>query len=275
MDRTYYEWCLDADIISHVRSLLETRGFKLRDADGKIVCERHLGWNTPWHHVRYHPDVNCGLWKNVMFDTVFKPEGKKYVPSGCQNCWKVVVRPKTLKQLFAVLEMQKRLGFPSKCGIENRDYVFGDYGGYFYNVGLDAGLEKYRIVRNAVDETEYLGKDVGVILKRACTEYELFCGPSSKWAEPNEDQLSLEKLINRWFNYEAIQFNQTDACIAFVHRNWIEFAWDRGDETVYEFTGGKPLHPKLETYHHLADENQDDINYSTFALDKGALKAEA
>ena len=79
-------------------------------------------------------------------DIAFKAAGKKWVPSKCMGCWKVVVRLKTLKQLFSLLQLQMRMGRPSKCGIEVRESVNGLYGGYFYNHSLEEGLECYSAV---------------------------------------------------------------------------------------------------------------------------------
>ena len=248
-NRSYYEWCLDSDIISRVKQLLINQGYFLRDSDGKISVTRHIAWDTPWHHVYSHPDLNCGLWHKIMFDEIaMKLPNGPFVPSMCQNCYKVVVRPKTLKQLFALLELQKRLNRPAKCGIETRMSVFGLYGGYFYNLGIDEGKSRYTEVRQAVNENKYLGPDVDVILKRGCTEYEHAVGPSDEW-KITEEQKAIEQLVLRWFEADNTQYKQSDAAIAYVHRKWIEHAWSWGDETVLEFTGGKPLYTPYITYH--------------------------
>jgi len=197
--------------------------------------------------------LKCGLWHQVMFDVVFRHLGKNWVPSKCQQCFKVVVRPKTLRQLFALLELQKRLNRPCKCGIERRETVHGLYGGYFYNWGLHEGRKCYDIVRQAVDEDKELGPDVPVLLKRACTEYELKCGDSDKWTvEP--EQLEVEAQLERWLVDDDYEHRQAEKLVHNVHRKWIEWAFANGDKTFADFTDGEPLYPEYITYQHLTHE---------------------
>jgi len=250
MSKSYLELCKKRDVISLVKPLMQQAGYKLRDADGKIYAETHLAWDTPWHHVYHAGNLDCHIWHKITFDFVFKAAKVQLAPMHCHNCYKVVCRPPTLKSLFALLDLQKRMGRPSKCGIEIRDTVFGLYGGYFYNWGLEAGLECYEAVRAEVDKDPELGKDVPVILKRACTEFELLCGPSDKW-EITDKQVELESLIHNTFVRDIKHRTQPDHAIASVHRKWIEWAYQNGDATYLEYTNGQPLYPPVVTYHHL------------------------
>lgn len=247
---SYYQHCIDQDIISHARPLLEKAGFKLRDGDGKIYVEATQAWDTPWHHIKHSGHVNCHLWHRIMFDVIFQ---KRFVPSECQQCWKIVVRPQSLLQLFALLELQKRLDRPSKCGIEVRESVHGLYGGYFYTRSLEEGLASYKEVRSAIDEDQNLGPNIVVLLKRACTEFEVACGPSDKW-EVTPEQQALEALVNKWFVHDINVRQQSEHVVSFIHKKWIEWAYANGDSTYQYFTNGKPLYQPYVTYHHLADE---------------------
>ncbi len=249
-DKSYLDLCKSKDVISLVKPLLQQAGYRLRDADGKIFAETFLAWDTPWHHIYHAGNLDCHIWHKILFDFVFKAVGEKFVPLNCHNCFKVVLRPPTLKALFALVELEKRMGRPSKCGIEIRDTVFGLYGGYFYNWGLDKGLECYGAVRAEVDADPELGKDVPVILKRACTEFELLCGPSDKW-KINEKQVELEGLIDRSFVRDIKHRSQPDHAIANVHRKWIEWAYMCADPTYLEYTNGVPLYPPVVTYHNV------------------------
>ena len=254
--QNYYDAIKSRDIVTLVKRLLQNAGYFMRDSDGKIDAERRKMWDTPWHHVRHHAALDCNLWHRVMFDAVSMqlPESRRFVPSPCQSCYKVVVRPGTIKQLFALLDLQKQLGKPSKCGIETRPTVHGLYGGYFYNIGLDVGVDCYKTVRAAVDAADFLGPDVPVFLKRACTEYEMECGPSNKW-EITDDQLQIEALIEQNFVKDDVLREQSEAAILYVHRKWIEFAYMNGDPTYSEFSGGEPLYPPYITYNHLAEKD--------------------
>lgn len=257
----YYDWIVSNDIFEWVKPLIENSGWRWRESDGKIYSQLKPSIvETPWHHVKTDYRLKCGLWHQIMFDLVGNklPNNQKFVPSKCQNCYKVVVRPKTVKQLFALKNLQGELNCPSKCGIERREAVHGLYGGYFYNVGLKAGLEKYEIVVEAVKKNKYLGKEIAdkIILKKACTEYEHAVGDSAKW-EITDAQLHIEGLLERWLIMDDVELIQPEKMIHHVHRRWIEWAYANGDPTYAHFTGGKPLYPSYSTYQHLVSEKDN------------------
>lgn len=269
---SYYQQCLDNSIIRRLKPLLSQAGYKLRDSDGRIVMDLELAWHTPWHHIYHDAFLDCHTWHRVMFDFISRelPAGRSFVPSSCQNCWKVVIRPKTLKAQFALVDIQKRMNRPCKLGMETRDAVHGLYGGYFYNHSLPEGLQRYNDVRKMIENdpafqddmarAEYKGNpavarfcfdpDRDILLKRACTEYEMLCGPSDDWTVTDE-QIKLETLVNKWVVRDHLLRSQPDHAIAEVHANWIDWAWAYGDPTVLEFTGNKPLFRKYVTYHHI------------------------
>lgn len=249
LGKGYWQDLTRGDIIEWCRPLLESGSYHLRDIDGKIEGTPRMSWDTPWHHVKHTPGFDCGLLHQIMFSVIFARLHKmSWVPAFCHNCFKVVARPNNLKQLFALLNLQYRIDRPSKCGIEPRTTVMGNYGGYWYNVGLEAGQECYQAVRKAIDADPDLGKDVGVILKRACTEYELRVGPSDKW-ELTQEQLQAEAIIRTWVHSDPAMRSQSQHVLNKVHRRWVEHAYAVGDETFVEFTDGQSLYPPLVTYH--------------------------
>ena len=264
---SFYEHLRANDVIGQLRTLLDHAGWNLRTADGKLFA-RHptISTDTPWLHVQTAPGLNCGLWHQITFNMVSMtlPVAERFVPRHCQNCWKVVCKPRTLEQLFNLLELEKSLGRPSKCGIEQRDSVHGLYGGYFYNKGKEAGLECYEAVKEAIAENEVLapllaeadadGRTTRLILKRACTEFEHACGPSDKWVVTPE-QNAIEDLIDRWVVSDGLELQQPDNVVWNVKRRWIEFAYKNGDQTYLRYTGGKPLYPDYVTYHQKETDN--------------------
>lgn len=258
---SYYGQMVADDIISKFSPILATAGYKLRYEDGKITASiPGIGWDTPWHHVSSDHFLDCQTWHRVLFDLFSRtmPPGSQFVPTGCQNCWKVVVRPKTLLGLFALLHIELRMDVPSKCGIEIRETVHGLYGGYFYTHSLEEGIERYKAVREAVSAEKNLGPETTVLLKRACTEYEMLVGDSDKW-EVTDEQRRIELLVNRWYVRDHTMVEQPDCVKKRVHRKWIEWAFANGDSTYLNFTNGEPLYKPYVTYHHLADpENADE-----------------
>ena len=256
---SYYQSAVNGDVISGFRDLLMRGGYRIRDADGKIcITDPSIAFDTPWHHIVHDHFLDCQRWHSIVFDLFSKvlPKEESFVPSQCQQCWKVVVRPRTLISLFSLLEIQVSLSRPSKCGIEVRPYVHGNYGGYFYNHSLEEGLECYKAVREIVSENKNLGPETPVVLKRSCTEYEMKCEPSDSW-KITPRQIRIETLINKWYVRDTTLRKQPEHAISHVHRKWIEFAYSIGDGTYLNFTDGKPLYKPLVMYHHLATSDDE------------------
>ena len=191
-----------------------------------------------------NPTSRCEIYQRVFFQQL------KHIPSHCRSCWKIVVRPKTLEQLFDLYELQKVMGVPCKCGLEIRETVHGNYGGYFYTRSKKAGLERYKQVRALVDE--HLGEDVDVLLKRYCTEFEIgpgSFGDSSKTEGVTLEEKEMEEYIEAHMPRVGSNNPQSKHIVANVLRRWIEHAYTIGDETYKIFTGGESLFPPYTTYH--------------------------
>ena len=272
MTESYYNELGRQDVVSYFKQQLQQGGFKLRDSDGKLTADLYIAHETPWRHVK-HAHLDCHLWHKVMFDVILSRLGEPAVPSKCQNCWKVVVRPSTLKGLFALEKIQIAMDVPSKCGIEIRKTVHGLYGGYFYNYSFAEGLERYRQVRKAVDEHPDLGPEITVLLKRACTEFEHLAGDSKFW-KVTPRQIELEQMVERYVAVDDVQRAQPEHLVRHVHRKWIEYAYTNGDPTYLEYTNGEPLYPPYRTYHHLADATEGEIQDFWLEVVKGEKQRE-
>lgn len=229
------------DVITKLKPLLN-RGFKIR-ADGKFTtspCEPSVQWNTPWVHQYQSGGDKCFKWHTTFFNNFRLP------PTRCKNCFKVVVMPRTLVELFDLYELQKELERPCKCGIELRPTDERNYGGYFYNDGLEAGRECYDVVRKEVDKQ--ISKDINIILKCACSEFEIANGPLEEY-EANESQLEIEKYIDEYVVFNDLRWIQLEFLTAYIMLSWIHRAVKIGDLTYKVFTDGKPLVKTFKTYH--------------------------
>lgn len=236
----YYSELDRKDIIDRLYPLLQS-GWKI-DLNGVIdTVVPGVAFHTPWSHQGHTPNAHCTLWHLIMFGHF-----GYFVPSKCQDCWKVVVGPRTLKELFQLKELQIELKKPSKCGIEMREYTPRLYGGYFYNWGFVNGKQCYDIVREAVNDK--ISPDVSVILKRACTEYEMEYPDSAAW-EVLPDQIEMEQRIEDCVATTIGSSPQPQIVKDHVERVWMHWAFAAGDKTVLEFTGDKPLHHGPVTYH--------------------------
>lgn len=222
--------------------------------DSKFVPRNvSVGWDAPWVYVQSDPCARCDLYHRVFFNVL------DHIHSYCRECWKVVVRPQTLVQLFDLYELERELGVPCKCGIELRDSVEGLYGGYFYTRSKEEGLERYKQVRKLVDE--YLSPDVPVILKRYCTEFELNGpirkghGPSDKTPNCTKEELDMEQYIEAHFPKIGYNNKQPKHLIASVMKRWIHHAFSHGDMTYKEFTNGEKLTKDYVFYHNEGEDN--------------------
>jgi hypothetical protein len=252
-----YEWLKGNDVFTWLKPLWSTNQWDV-NSEGKIEVNRlQTAMDSPWVHHGHTDWARCMMWSRIMFYAVglrmgqHFADGRPFVPSGCQNCYKVVVRPQNLAQLFALDQLEIDMGRPSKCGIEIRQTVHGLYGGYFYNLGLEAGQECYQSVREAVSRA--IEPDVPVILKRGCTEMEHIVGPSDKW-EVTEEQRIIEDLIMQWVVDPKDSDGQPDPLVWRIKRKWIEYAYQHGDETYKLFTGGKSVVPGYVTYHEVGND---------------------
>lgn len=247
-----------ADIITPVSGMFGT-GWTLDD-DGvaRPISKSAIDISTPWIHPVPGKDKDCGLWHHIIFDQYH------LLPSPCMECWKVVVSPRNLTELFGLLDFQSGItgnrqpgskeergcGHPCKCGIEVRPYTPKMYGGYFYNGSLDEGMECYQWVRKEM--TDLFGDGVKVILKRACTEFELAFGPSNQWVISPE-QLDKEAEIMNLFDRRSIDNppQQPSNLTPAIKKRWVQWAFQNADETYKAYTAGEPLHTPAVTYQDL------------------------
>lgn len=239
-DHYDYEKLKSEDMIEVIQPILRA-GYNF-NMEGQLEAPKKImATNTPWVFARQDANRHCEIWHKIWFGIL------GLLPSPCLECWKVVVRPKSLRDLFNLRDIQVEMDVPSKCGIEIRDTVFGHYGGYFYTDSYAQGVIRWAEVRQAVDAR--MDENTPVILKRGCTEFEAKFGDSSKWDEHvTDEQRQLEAYLLTLMPYENNP-PQMDMIKPNVMRRWIEFAWDRADPTVYEFTRGEPIHPPYTKYH--------------------------
>jgi len=199
--------------------------------DGKIEQTFRFNVDPVWIHVRYSEDRECGMWHKIHFDLF------QFVPSPCFDCWKVVAKPRNLKETMKILDLQKELDLPSKVGMEKREYS-GDLGGWsaFWYAPLAGGLAGARELFKKVSEAvaDNIDPDIRVYLKRACTEMEMGIGPSDKWVW-NPNLALIEDLVNVSFvhppkNLPTPKFLEVD-----VMTRWIYWAAIHGDETYLDY----------------------------------------
>lgn len=252
------------DVVSNMAPELRAGQLYLRLEDGKIDSPQpSMEWNIPWIFAEKSPERACVLWHRIMY-------GKfGMLPIWCrQNCWKVVVRPRTLEELFMLKELQEHIKTPSKCGIETRETVFGNYGGYFYTNSKEEGMDKLDQVRTEVGN--HISPDIPIYLKLACTEFEHTFGPSSQYKEPTIQEHKNEDTIRGCFISLTFDSMQPKHLKDYICQKWIHFAWDRGDPTARMFNKGESLFPDIVKYerHTYGAGRMTEGAYQNFGKEK-------
>ena len=220
------------------------------NAAGKLV-RRSMGgaWQTPWIFVAQARKKWCGYWNHIycnMFNVI---------PTACRfNCWKTVIKPRTVEELFKLYELLRALNVPSKCGADVRNYTYGPWGGYVYGDTLEEGRDYYARVRKGVDKI--ISPDVSVILKRGCTEMERLT-PSDQWDIVPPEMLDLERRLHDLFEFEETNYFQSDHLKNEIKERWVRRAIEIGDPTARAvaemFSGDRNIWQRLVvhslTYH--------------------------
>jgi hypothetical protein len=150
--------------------------------------------------------------------------------------------------------------------MELRDYTPKFYGGYFYNNSFDEGRDCYEQVRKMVDEA--LGKDVSVILKRGCTEFEMIKGPSNYWHTTRDEEEFVE-LIDAYVDVGRGGLSPQEPYIKNTIRlRWALWAHMNGDMSYQKYNNNKPLFPDYVKYH---EGSREDIKHD-LALSRASVK---
>jgi len=231
---------LQFDIITPIQGLFK-QGHLWINKDGLIETKMVFPYNSPWIFVNPAKDRDCGFWSKIMFNCY------KIIPMGCMKCWKLAAKPRNLDEAFKMLTLQRKLGLPSKTGMEQRDYS-GNLGGWasIWHCSLDYGLkeakEQYSLVKEKIQEE--VG-DLPLILKKGCTAMEKVMGPSDKW-QTTEDWRIKENLIEEAFAPWPI-FSPPKYLEPYVIKTWIEQAAAHGDSTYLKYCE-KPIVTPIVTY---------------------------
>jgi hypothetical protein len=169
----------------------------------------------------------------------------------------VVLRPETLEDLFSAWKLQLKIDVPGKCGLENRPFVRSKgYAAYWYPPivgGLEEARSLFKKVKTKVKEQGIKGE---IYLKKGCTEMELAMGPSDKWVHSTEHE-RLEYMLDQIFVQPPDRTPQPAHQMIHVQRMWIEKAWQKGDETVFNFAESNRFQPPPVHYEDSDHEAKD------------------
>jgi hypothetical protein len=189
----------------------------------------------------------------AVFDTF------KIIPKFCFECYKVVVLPRTVAELFKLLMVFEKIDLPNdnwrKCMTEGRPDCSGAYKGFVYCRGIQDGKAAYKIVRKVVSEE--ISPQLPVDLKRGCSEYaqvypafaQVKFGKTSLMSYRNEWQAQEEHFDNNFIfrpdtqDGELGMGNEAGAAGAdsareiFAMRYWLAYAATIGDASYLKIAG--------------------------------------
>jgi hypothetical protein len=246
-----------------------------RDSDGKFDHPRKPHPNPPWAYRKSMILQNCHFYHQVLFNVL---HGQSKVPIHCQtSCFKVVVQPRNLEEVFWTYLLQRQLDLPSKCGSEgNRENSNKLWGAYWYNRTIEEGQARYKQIKALYTNAEEqkgiilgcpvklnlltaeeakergLPEEVPIILKRACTEFENHCGPSPEWTW-DEEQLEKETLALDAFVSDQNFYVQNEYQLGTLFSKWIHDSYRWGEDSYLKFTNGNILFTPCVTYHDKPD----------------------
>ena len=225
-----------------------TSGALLKQQDGYYELPKINQKVSPWLKVLQAPGMDCHFLMHFLFKQAY---GRSIVPLGCQNCYKVCIVPKNVRELMALRSLQVVMNCEAKCGVElDHSMSQNIYSGFFYCNGLDEARAVYQKVRYAINEHPKLGPAVAMHIKRGCTVYEVSCGPSDQFSfapELVELEAHLSRRFKRPANVSHLHTKQATQVL------WLHTAFSIGDDSYLEFTGGKRLYPKTVTYEPYAN----------------------
>lgn len=185
---------------------------------------------------------SCQFLNEFLFQIVHK---RQRIPHGCQDCFKVKVTVRNVRQLAALRGIAQALPYMYKCGAAvNNPYTRSIYRCVFYARGLDAAREIHHQVASRVQADLRLGEQVDIAIKRGCSEYEVFVGPSDAWRFEAADAVQEQALLR---HFERPKSGPVMA-EPFVFMKWLGLAHMLGDDTYLDFTGGKRLFPDSVRY---------------------------
>lgn len=224
----------------------------------EIVPNASSDYNTNWLFVGYTTSLrDCYLWHSVMFNCF------DLVPEFCKlRCYKVVVKVRNFLeaiQFYNALNAGPRttgglMPMHGKVGIDERFYTDGHFNGFVYCDGLKDALEKYEVVRKIVDELIPTGKDIDVIVKRSCTEFERKCGATDEpfWQSMTEEELDIQHRIENIMRSQQQSATQPDWLKNRIVTKMVKWANTFSDKSwVGYFNAGDILTMKAVTYHDI------------------------
>ena len=196
----------------------------------------------------------CRLLNDVLFTIVY---GQAQVPYGCRACYKIWIRPQSLRALFALKDLLDDTPYSTKIKVEALDPLSPNvYLGIVYGGDLAETRAAYHVLRAAITACPRLGADIAMEIRRGCHNYEKLCGPSDQYGfDPALE--SVEAALAVHFVDAPPKARPRQQRDAAARLRMVQIAHQLGDESYKDFTGGKPLAMSPVLY--APDADDDDL----------------
>jgi len=195
-------------------------------------------------HGTPHP---CVFFTDFLFNHAYAGAA---VPWGCRNCYKIKVATPTLRQMWQMKTLAESLPITTKSGPEAMNLLNQSlYGTYVYNCtgGLEAANATLSTLRPLIEATPGLASVAKISIKRCCTHIELSCGPSDCYTfDPGLEAVEAYLRPRFVLDYRPPVPEALLNKMKVLHM--ARAAFQIGDETYRDFTGGKPLQKTCVNY---------------------------
>ena len=230
-------------IYPYLQILIDGGWYYLEEGEKLKPPQLKVDTGSKWIHVCQDPDRYCR-----MYFSIFNHCG--FIPEKCLHCWKVVVDLPTVRDLINMYSWQMKASeldknLWCKAGPEERNYVFRNYGAYFYCDNETDAIKRAKQVRQAMTRRDIKGK---IIVKRGCTEMEFKHGNFDDYKK-TVAQREIEGKIYLSIDYKHKNQPQSEEVRENCLKEWLSFAWGRADSTAKQFNNGEPFYPKYKTYY--------------------------
>jgi hypothetical protein len=189
---------------------------------------------------------SCEFLNHFLFEQVYAGAA---VPFGCRNCYKIRISTRSLRALMAVKDIAESTEYTTKSGPDvDNPYNQSLYATCLYFDGLEEAQKAYDHLRPRLDQHEFLGPGVVMMIKRGCSNYERRLGPSDAYEIDPRLEAVEAGLAERYIDSHKPSVIPKETIKALRMLELVGIAYRIGDETYTDFTGGKPLYPPPVNY---------------------------
>ncbi|MDH5387148.1 MAG: hypothetical protein OEY06_01720 [Gammaproteobacteria bacterium] len=174
------------------------------------------------------------------------------IPKYCFSCYKVIIEPRTVIELFKMMMIFEMTTFPNdntrKCLVEGRPKITGTYKGMVYCRSIEEGEVIIQMLQPILSEE--ISKNIPITIKRGCSEFALSYPDYAKieqgttpmeykneW-QKHEDRADKSAVVNKIANAKDTHNRPTYVLDDYkVMLTWLKYAATIGDNSYLKISG--------------------------------------